>query len=84
MRHLIEEATFAADKIVIARQPQYGDSWRTCMIPHLLARANQKSRMAQIAYLADSDEALEEALDAINFLRFAWCRMKEVEDGSPT
>jgi len=73
-----DHATDAADAVYRNKDPRYASRWREYEIISLSDVALSKARRVKQAILDDDyDDALEETVDAINYLRFLWCKLME-------
>lgn len=75
------DATRAADMVMATRELQYGEEWRNYSLITLADIGVAKAKRVRQAILdEDWAQAAEEVIDRINYGRFLWCRLAELEE----
>lgn len=74
----LSDALNAAEELYESKNPKYAERWRSYETISLSDIALGKSeRVKEAIKREDWEEALEEALDVINYMGFVWCRVME-------
>lgn len=73
------DATRAADNVMAEKDSRYRERWREYRLVSLIDIALSKIRRVDtdITEFEDWEDALEETIDAINYLRYLWCKIAE-------